>query len=207
MAIEAVVFDIGNVLIEWQPERFYDAKIGEERRRAMFETVDLHGMNDRVDRGAAFKETIYATAEEYPEFRAEIQMWFEHWIEMASPEIPHSSKLLRALRKNNVPVFALSNFGVGSFEYAETIYPILSEFDRRYVCGYMSVVKPDHTIYQMVEDDCGVVPSALLFADDRQDNIDVAIARQWQTHLFEHPQGWADRLVAEGLLSESEAAP
>ena len=58
MAIEAVIFDIGNVLIEWQPERFYDAEIGEERRRALFETVDLHGMNDRVDRGHDFKETI-----------------------------------------------------------------------------------------------------------------------------------------------------
>ena len=207
MRVEAVVFDIGNVLIEWNPERFYDATIGEIRRREMFTIVDLHEMNDRVDRGAPFKETIYETAEQYPDFRTEIRMWFDNWIEMASPEIPHSTILLRALQRNRVPVFALSNFGIGSFEYAETIYPVLGEFDRRYVSGYMKVVKPDATIYQMLEDDCGVAPGALLFADDRDENISAASARGWQTHLFEHPSGWADRLVAEGLLNNAEATP
>ncbi len=54
MTVQAVVFDIGNVLIEWQPERFYDARIGADRRRALFAQVDLHGINDEVDRGGAF---------------------------------------------------------------------------------------------------------------------------------------------------------
>ena len=63
MQPKAVIFDIGNVLIEWQPERFYDAVIGTERRREMFDAVDLHGMNDRVDKGAHFTETIYAVAD------------------------------------------------------------------------------------------------------------------------------------------------
>lgn len=206
MAIEAVIFDIGNVLIEWQPERFYDAEVGEDRRRAMFDAVDMHEVNDRVDRGAPFKETIYQAAEEYSEFRKEILMWHDRWIEMASPEIPHSVSVLRALRAKDVPVFALSNFGIGSFEYAETKYPFLKEFDRRYVSGYMGVVKPAATIYQMLEDDCGVAPSAMLFADDRDENIEAAKSRGWQTHLFDGPQGWADRLVAEGLLSAAEAA-
>ncbi len=205
MAVEAVVFDIGNVLIEWKPERFYDARIGEERRRALFAGVDLHGMNDLVDRGAPFKETIYRTAEDYPAFADEVRMWFDHWIEMATPEIPHSISLLRALRARGVPVFALSNFGVGSFEYAETFYPVLREFDRRYVSGYMKVVKPDPEIYRMVEADCGVAPEAMLFADDRVENIEMAAARGWQVHLFEGPQGFADRLVAEGLVDAREA--
>lgn len=205
MAVEAVVFDIGNVLIEWKPERFYDARIGEERRRALFAGVDLHGMNDLVDRGAPFKETIYRTAEDYPAFADEVRMWFDHWIEMATPEIPHSINLLRALRARGVPVFALSNFGVGSFEYAETFYPVLREFDRRYVSGYMKVVKPDPEIYRMVEADCGVAPEAMLFADDRAENIEMAAQRGWQVHLFEGPQGFADRLVAEGLVDAREA--
>ena len=65
----AVVFDIGNVLIEWQPERFYDSVIGEDRRRAMFAEVDLHGMNDLVDSGQHFTDTIYAAAEANPASR------------------------------------------------------------------------------------------------------------------------------------------
>ncbi|MGH1459922.1 MAG: HAD family hydrolase [Paracoccaceae bacterium] len=205
MTIEAVIFDIGNVLIEWQPERYYDAKIGEARRRAMFAEVDLHGMNDRVDLGGEFTQTIYDTAEAYPAWRDEIRMWHDDWIELASPPIDHSIRLLRALRAKAVPVFALTNFGIGSFDYAATKYPFLAEFDRRYISGHMGVIKPDVRIYEMVEQDCGIDPARLLFADDRTDNITAAKARGWQTHLFEHPQGWADCLVGHGLLTAQQA--
>ncbi|GAA6189656.1 HAD family phosphatase [Litorivita sp. NS0012-18] len=205
MTIEAVIFDIGNVLIEWQPERYYDAKIGEARRRAMFKEVDLHAMNDRVDMGGAFTQTIYDTAEAYPAWRDEIRMWHDDWIELASPPIDHSIRLLRALRATGMPVFALTNFGIGSFDYAATKYPFLAEFDRRYISGHMGVIKPDVRIYEMVEKDCGIDPARLLFADDRTDNITAAKARGWQTHLFEHPQGWADCLVGHGLLTAQQA--
>ncbi len=97
--------------------------------------------------------------------------------------------------RQNVPVFALTNFGIQTFEIAEPVYPFLGEFDRRYISGHMGVIKPDAEIYAMVEADCGVPPEGLLFTDDRIDNINAAASRGWQTHLFEHPQGWADRLV------------
>lgn len=206
MPIDAVIFDIGNVLIEWQPERYYDRVIGEERRRAMFAEVDLHGMNDLVDRGHHFTETVYGWAEKYPHWRDEIRMWHDRWIDLATPEIPHSVRLLRALRTRGMPVFALSNFGVQTFDHAATVYPFLTEFDRHYVSGRMRMVKPDDEIYARVEQDCGLAPAALLFADDRADNIAVARRRGWQTHLFNGPQGWADRLVAENLLGAEEAA-
>ena len=205
MKTEAVVFDIGNVLIEWQPERFYDRVIGETRRKELFDTVDLHAMNDLVDLGGPFREVIYDTAEKHPEFSAEIRMWHDQWIELASPAIDHSVRLLRALRRRGTQVFALSNFGVGSFAYAKTQYDFLSEFDRRYISGHMKVIKPDPEIFRMVEEDCGVVPQALLFADDRADNIEEAHRRGWKTHLFAGPGAWAERLVAEDLLTNQEA--
>lgn len=206
MTPEAVIFDIGNVLIEWQPERYYDRVIGEARRKEMFASVDLHGMNDKIDMGGDFKEVIYDTAEDYPQFRDEIRMWYDNWIELANPVIDHSVRLLRALRAKGVPVFTLTNFGPASFAYAESQFDFLTEFDRRYISGHMKVIKPDPKIYQMVEEDCGIAPEALLFADDRVDNVDMARSRGWQAHLFEGPQGWADVLVTKGLLTESEAA-
>lgn len=206
MTINAVVFDIGNVLIEWNPERFYDAEIGEARRRELFANVDLHGMNDRVDKGGEFRATVYDTGEQNPAYRDAIRLWHDRWIEMASPAIDQSVQMLRALRNNGVPVFALSNFGIGSFAYAQTFYDFLHEFDRPYISGHMGVIKPDPVIYQMVEDDCGLAPDTLLFADDRADNIAMAAARGWQTHLFDGPQGWVDRLVAEGLVRPDQAA-
>ncbi len=201
MTISAVIFDIGNVLIEWQPERFYDRVIGKPRRRDMFAALDLHAMNDDIDKGGDFRTTVMQFAAANPDWHTEIMMWHDNWTEMAAPDIPGSVALLRELRAADVPVFALSNFGIQPFAIAEPIYPFLTEFDRRYISGHMGVTKPDPTIYQMVEDDCGHDPTTLLFVDDRQENIDAAQARGWQTHLFDGPDPFAARLKDEGLLS------
>ena len=203
---EAVVFDIGNVLIEWRPERFYDAAIGEDRRREMFSDVDLHGMNERVDQGHHFTETIYATAEKYPKWRDEIRMWHDRWIEMATPAIDHSVRLMKALQAKGIPVFSLTNFGIQTYDFAATHYPFLRDFDRDFISGHLAVTKPDTAIYRTLEETSGLSGDALLFTDDRADNIEAAQGFGWQTHLFEGPRGWADRLVAAGLLTRDEAA-
>lgn len=205
MAISAVIFDIGNVLIEWQPERHYDRVVGEARRREMFDAVDLHAMNDRVDRGENFEATVRTCADAYPAFHDEIMLWHEDWLHMASPVIPRSVALLRALRARAMPVFALSNFGIETFEMATPRYPFLAQFDRAYISGHMGVTKPDAEIYARVEADCGLSPESLLFTDDKADNLDTARSRGWQTHLFDGPERFAERLVREGLLSEQEA--
>lgn len=205
MQPQAVIFDIGNVLTRWQPEAFYDRVIGEDRRRALFAAVDLHGMNDRIDEGALFRETIYDWAEAHPEWAPEVRMWYDRWIELASPRIEGSIRLQRALRARGVPVFALTNFGRYTFEDALPKMDFLQDFDRLYVSGVMGVIKPDPRIYQMVEEDCGLPPESLLFTDDRADNITAAARRGWRTHQFESWQGWAARLVAEGLLTKEEA--
>lgn len=205
MTPEAVIFDVGNVLTRWQPEAFYDRVIGEDRRRALFAAVDLHHMNDLVDTGALFRETIYDWAERHPDWGPEIRMWYDRWIDLASPRIEGSIRLQRALRAKGVPVFALTNFGRYSFEEALPKMDFLSDFDRLYVSGRMGVIKPDPRIYEMVEADCGLDPTRLLFTDDRADNITAAARRGWRTHQFEAWEGWARRLVAEGLLTEGEA--
>lgn len=206
MPIEAVIFDVGNVLIEWNPERFYDKAIGIERRKQMFAELDMHDMNNDIDLGAPFKQRIYDFAEEHPKWGDEIRMWHDNWFDMASPAIDHSWRLLRALRAKGIQVFALSNFGVDNWPPAVKVYPVLGEFDREFVSGRMQMVKPFNRIYEKVEEDTGIEPDRLIFTDDREDNIAAAKARGWKTHLFTDPQGWADRLVAEGLLTEAEAA-
>jgi 2-haloacid dehalogenase len=205
MKVEAVIFDIGNVLTRWQPEAFYDREIGEARRRALFAAVDLHHMNDLIDAGALFRETVYDWADRYPVWALEIRWWYDRWIELASPRIEGSIALQRALRARGVPVYCLTNFGRYSFDEALPKLDFLAEFDRHYVSGRMGVIKPDPRIYAMVEQDCGLAPQALLFADDKACNIAAAAARGWRTHQFESWQGWAARLVAEGLLTAGEA--
>jgi 2-haloacid dehalogenase len=202
----AVIFDIGNVLLEWNPEGFYDRQIGPDARRRLFAEVDLTGMNLSVDAGAPFRATVMATAAAHPAWSEQIRWWHDRWGEMATPLIDRSVRLLRALRARGVPVFALSNFGDDSFAHAQRMLPVLTEFDRTYVSGRMGVTKPDPAIYAAVEADCGLPPEALLFTDDKADNIAAATRRGWQTHHFTDPAGLADRLVGAGLLSRTEAA-
>jgi 2-haloacid dehalogenase len=204
--VQAVIYDIGNVLIAWNPERYYDARIGRAARVRMFAEADPHAMNELIDAGGLFRETIYNWAARHPAWEVELRWWYDHWIDMAAPRIEGSITLLRRLRAKGVPVFALTNFGIHSFEYALTQYDILHDFDHAYVSGRMGVTKPSARIYEMVEAHCGIAPGELLFTDDRVDNIEAAAARGWKTHLFDGPQGWAARLLAEGLLTVQEAA-
>jgi 2-haloacid dehalogenase len=204
--IQAVVFDIGNVLLHWDPERFYDARIGADRRRALFAETGIEEMNLDIDRGAPFRETVMAHAEAHPAWKDEIVHWHDSWLEMAHSSIDHSVRLMRALRARGTPVFSLTNFGVGSYDLAATHYPFLREFDRDFISGHLRAIKPDPEIYVALEEATGLSGSALLFTDDRPANIAAAEARGWQTHLFEHPEGWAARLVDEGLLSREQAA-
>ncbi|MFY9238767.1 MAG: HAD family phosphatase [Roseovarius sp.] len=203
--IQAVVFDIGNVLIEWQPERYFDSIVGEGRRRALFAEVDIHAMMDRIDAGAGFAEEVVRTSRMHPGFAAEILHFHDHWTDMAQPEIPHSVRLLNELKTARVPVFALSNFGANNFPLSVAQFPFLSLFDRSYISGAMGMKKPDAAIYAAVEADCALPPEALLFTDDRAENIAAAAARGWATHLFENPEGFAQTLVERGLLPEEDA--
>jgi 2-haloacid dehalogenase len=204
--VDAVVFDIGNVLLTWRPEAWYDRTYGPERRERLFREVDLEGMNLSIDAGADFRGTVHALAEAHPHWAREIRDWHDNWLGLAGPVIEPSVRLMRALKRRGVPVFALTNFGAGSFEVARGAMDFLSEFDRAYVSGRLGLIKPDPAIYAAVEADCGIAPERLLFVDDKPENIAAAEARGWQGHLFDGPEGLERRLLAEGLLAAEDVA-
>jgi 2-haloacid dehalogenase len=162
-------------------------------------------MNEDIDAGSIFRDTVYAWAERHPDWSAEVRLWHDRWLDLASPRIEGSIRLQRALRAKGVTVFALTNFGDSTWEAALPQMDFLRDFDRAYVSGKMGVTKPDPQIYAMVEADCGLPPESLLFTDDKAENIVAAARRGWRTHQFESWQGWAARLVAEGLLTAEEA--
>lgn len=200
-----VVFDIGRVLIQWDPEGFYDRQIGPERRRALFAAVDLHRHNLRIDLGEPKERVMQEVATAHPDFAKEILLWSSHWSEMVPGDIPHSVRLLQALKRRRVPVVALTNFGCDTLAIAEQRFPFLTLFDQRFVSGALKTIKPDPEIYAAVEEGTGCCGGALLFADDSPPNVAAAQARGWHSHLFTDPRGWADCLVQHGFLTPEEA--
>lgn len=182
---KAVVFDIGNVLLEWDPDRLYKKLIPDDSERAaVFETVDLSGMNEAIDAGAPFKETIYAKAQAHPEYGDLIRAWHDQWLVMGHKIIEGSWEILKELKSKKVPVLALSNFGVESYEMAQSVYPALREFDIEFISGRLKVIKPDPKIYQILEEETGYVGGDLVFFDDREDNIEAANCRSWHGRVF-----------------------
>jgi 2-haloacid dehalogenase len=205
MKPDAVVFDLGNVLVEWRPEAYYDARLGQAARRRMFDETGLLDANARIDAGAPMRETIYALADRHPEWAAEIRLFHDDQFAMTQPVIWHSVRLVAALRARGVPVFALSNWGNDSFDRARLHYPFLADFDRHYISGKLGFMKPDPRIYAHLEADCGIAPERLLFVDDRAENIEAARRRGWSGHLFSDPGLLARELIERGLLNEDVA--
>ncbi|PWR02211.1 haloacid dehalogenase [Meridianimarinicoccus roseus] len=201
MTVRAVVFDIGNVLIRWDPARFYDARIGPEARAALFARVDLDGMNLSVDAGADLHDAVEALAAANPGDAALIRMWRDNWLDFVVGPIRGSVALLRRLRAAGIPVHALTNFGHAPLALADAAYPFLREFDRRFVSAELRLCKPDPAIYAAVEAVVDAPPEGLFFIDDKPENIAAAAARGWQTHLFTEPEPLVSALAAAGVTA------
>lgn len=203
MTVKAVVFDIGNVLIHWDPAMHYDRVIGEAARRALFAAVDLDGMNLSVDAGADLHAAVEALAARHPEHAQDIRRWRDDWLDFVQGPIEGSVALLRRLRAAGVPVFALTNFGHAPLGMAERAYPFLRDFDARFVSAELRLLKPDPAIYAAVEDGIGLPPTTLFFIDDKAENVAAAAARGWQTHLFRDADALVADLAARGVRAAS----
>jgi 2-haloacid dehalogenase len=193
MTVGAVVFDIGNVLIRWDPAAHYDRVIGAAARCALFAAVDLEGMNLSVDAGEDLDAAVEALAAGHPEHARDIRRWRDEWLDFVQGPIAGSVALLHRLRAAGVPVYALTNFGHAPLAMAEAAYPFLRDFDRRFVSADLGLLKPDPEIYAAVERGTRLKPASLFFIDDRPENVAAAAARGWRTHLFRD----ADVLVAD----------
>ena len=172
--VKAVVFDIGNVLMGWDPERVYAEAYSPEMRDEMLVGSGLMEMNDRVDLGADFDEEVDKLAAERPDYAEAILMWRNRWLDMARPEITLSSHLLRTLRAKGIRVIALSNFGIKTLVIAEAEYPVLTEFDARYVSGHMGVMKPDPQHIAVVLEKLGVAAADAVMIGDSRADLDAA---------------------------------
>ena len=198
--IKIVIFDIGRVLVEWEPEQFYAAELGTCRAAAFFANVPMMERHFRSDAGENFFDVIEETALDFPDWATEIRMWAERWADFTNTPIELSGMIKEKLIEKGIPVWGLSNFGVQNYPITRDQIPSLQRFDRLFLSGELKIAKPDPAIYAHVEKEAGVDSSELYFIDDTPANIDAAAQRGWQTHLFRGPSGLLQDLMQHGLL-------
>jgi 2-haloacid dehalogenase len=201
MAERAVVFDVGNVLFHWDPEKLYARLIpdADDRRRFLTE-ICTPAWNLGFDAGEPMPAGVEAHAARHPDHAELIRRWWTGWAEMTGPQIDGSVACLHALKARGVPVLGLTNFAAETFAIARELYPVLNEFDLCVVSAEARCVKPDPRIYAILEERSGFAPAQLFFTDDSPANVAAAQARGWTAHLFEGPDGLQAALAAEGLL-------
>ena len=167
-----VVFDIGNVLLRWDPRNLYRKTFTDGARMERFLT-DALGMDfiAHTDVAPDFSGAVEERARAFPEFADELRLYHARWIETIGGPIEENVALLRRLKAAGRPVHALSNFAAETFAIVERQYDFLSEFDTRVISGHVGVVKPDPRIYDILFARAGRRPDELLFIDDSIANV------------------------------------
>lgn len=205
MGARIIVFDIGGVLIDWNPAFLYRQLIPDEAGVAEFLKEICNGAwNEQFDAGRPFADGIAELVLRHPEKAELIEAYWHRWHEMLGGEVPGTVRILERLKAARVPVHAISNWSAETFPRAQERFPFLGHFDILIVSGREKLVKPGSEIFRLFLERAGVAAGDCLFIDDNPANIATAAALGFQTELFRTADALEQRLVGLGLLPENE---
>ncbi len=200
MAASVVVFDVGNVLIEWDPEHLYRKLIPDAAARADFlARICTMEWNLEQDRGRRWAAAVAERTALFPDHAPLIAAYSDRWHEMVPGEVPGSVAILERLREAGVPLYAITNFSSEKFAEAQARFPFLTRFIDVVVSAEEGLLKPDPAIYRRLLDRNGLAASDCLFIDDSEKNVIGARAVGMRAHHFRDAAGLAAALRAEGL--------
>ena len=204
MATKAVVFDLGGVLIDWDPRYLYRKLLADEAAVEEFlATVCTPEWNAELDRGRPFAEGVAELVERHPEHAAAIAAYHERWPEMVAGDIPGTVEVLAELRAAGVPLYALTNWSAETFAITRGRFEFLEWFDGLLVSGEERVTKPDPAIFQLLLDRFGLDPTATVFVDDSEANVAAARRLGFDAIRFTGHEELRRELVARRLLPRS----
>lgn len=170
----AVVFDLGNVLIGWDPRNLYRKLFGgrDSEMEWFLENVCNNTWNLEQDRGRSFADGVAHLMTLHPvSLHAMIRAYHERWSEMLSGEIPGSVAILRALHGGAVPIYAITNWNHETFRQARQLYPFLDLFKGIIVSGEEGMLKPSPDIFSLFLTRYGLTAPGCIFVDDSEKNV------------------------------------
>lgn len=197
-----VVFDIGNVLIRWDPRAAFRPVLASDAEiDAVLEEVGFFEWNHANDRGRGRAEAVAAIAARWPERAAVMDGFFDRFHLTIRERIVESWAVLRDLRAAGHRPWALTNWGPETWPDALRLHPELVEaFAGIVVSGHEGLAKPERAIFDLLCARAGVAPETCFFIDDSAANVAGARAAGWQAHHFERPEGLRADLHERGVL-------
>ena len=206
--VEAVVFDIGGVLLDWNPRHLYRKLIPDEAEMEWFlAEVCSSAWHGPHDRGVPTAPSCAELASEHPELSELIWAWSDRSEEMVGGVHAESVEVLRAVRETGLPCYALTNMEEETYPLRLERFPFLSWFDGTVVSGVEGMAKPEPAIFKRLLDRFGLTPNATLMIDDTTENLKTARALGMQTIEFRSSRQLRAELEAVGVLPHRAAAP
>ncbi len=187
--IDAIVFDIGNVFVEWSPHFLYEQLIPDSEELAYFlENIVTLEWHTEHDRGRPFREGVKILSEKHPAYADLIAAFDTRWADTIKGTIDGTIDIVNRLAEKDMPLYALTNFSQEKWPTFAHEYKFTDHFNGVVVSGEEKLVKPDLKIFDVTIKRFGLKPSQTLFVDDRLDNIRAAEAAGLIGHLFEGPE-------------------
>ncbi|WP_137132259.1 HAD family phosphatase [Rhizobium sp. FY34] len=183
--IKHIVFDIGKVLIHYDPDIPFSRLIpDEEERRWFFQNVCTPDWNIEQDRGRDWAVAEQLLINQYPDKQEHIRAFRKHWHEMVPHAYDDSVAMMEGLIQAGHDVTMLTNFAADTFAQARKIFPFLEKPRGVTVSGEIFLIKPDVEIYRLHARNFGLEPTHTLFIDDAPANVEGARAAGWQAVHF-----------------------
>ena len=194
------VFDVGNVLIRWDPFRVYREMIPDEAKRHWFlQNVCTAAWNLEQDRGRSWEEGVALLVASHPEWEAQIRAYDDRWHEAVPGLIEDSVAVLDDLKARGDKVYAITNFSREKWAECLIRFPFLQSFDGVVVSAHERVIKPDPAIYRILFKRYDLVPEDCIFIDDSAKNIETARALGMQAIHFVEPINLRGELARHGV--------
>lgn len=169
-----VVWDLGNVLIDWDPTAAVTAGLGSEESARFFAGFDFGAWNHACDAGLPWADALAALERDHPQWAAHGRAYHQHFAASLVGDHPATVAALRDLHDAGVPQVGLTNFSAELYPYAPARFPFLDLLDDVVVSGREGVAKPDPAIYRLAADRAGLPLTALVFVDDKPENVAAA---------------------------------
>ena len=199
--IRHVVFDIGRVLVHYDPHLAYVDLIADRgEREAFLRDVCSSDWNVEQDRGRSWEDAEAEATVRHPDKSELIRAFRANWHLMVSHAYEDSVAILRALIGLGHDVTLLTNFAADTFREAQKRFPFLTEARGVTVSGEVRLLKPDLEIYRRHAADFGLMPGATLFFDDSPKNVEGARKAGWNAELFTTAEGMRSDLLRYGVL-------
>ncbi len=199
--VEAVVFDVGGVLIDWDPRHLYRKLFDDTEAMEHFLTeVCSQAWNEQADAGRPTAEITAELCREHPDKQPLIESYYARFSEMIGGALDDSVAIVERLHGQGMPLFVLSNFSAETFPLARRRFSFFDCFSGLVISGSEGMKKPDPRIYELLVERFELAPARTLFIDDRADNTQAAHDAGWQALRFTSAGQLARDLEALGLL-------